>query len=109
MPWLVSLLPSPPPSRGVHLGLLQAFFDDERDHEYPFNSSKKRSSVLITRPDGTLRLYSKGASETSEFPLNHWTGGDAVSCPEIVRVEGRLDLFLYFVCILYPHSNCLSM
>ena len=43
------------------------YFNSERDHEYPFNSAKKRSSVLITQPNGTLRLYSKGASETSEF------------------------------------------
>ncbi|CAN0443331.1 unnamed protein product, partial [Scytosiphon promiscuus] len=44
----------------------QTYFSSERDHEYPFNSAKKRSSVLITQANGTLRLYSKGASETSE-------------------------------------------
>lgn len=44
----------------------QAFFNSERDCEYPFNSAKKRSSVLINQQDGTLRLYTKGASETSE-------------------------------------------
>lgn len=43
------------------------YFNSERDHEYPFNSAKKRSSVLITQANGTLRLYSKGASETSEL------------------------------------------
>lgn len=46
----------------------QAFFTPGVDHEYPFNSAKKRSSVLIRKQDGTgLRLYSKGASETSEL------------------------------------------
>lgn len=46
----------------------QTFFNSERDCEYPFNSAKKRSSVLITKQDGSLRLYSKGASETSKHP-----------------------------------------
>lgn len=48
----------------------QASFNSERDHEYPFNSSKKRSSVLITKTDGALRLYTKGASETSELVMS---------------------------------------
>ncbi|CAM9679931.1 unnamed protein product [Ascophyllum nodosum] len=40
-------------------------FNPSRDHEYPFNSSKKRSSALIAKSDNSgLRLYSKGASET---------------------------------------------
>lgn len=50
----------------LHRHRLQTFFNSERDCEYPFNSAKKRSSVLITNPDGSVRLYSKGASETSE-------------------------------------------
>ncbi|CAM9667058.1 unnamed protein product, partial [Hapterophycus canaliculatus] len=48
------------------IAVKDAFFNSERDCEYPFNSAKKRSSVLITKQDGSLRLYSKGASETSE-------------------------------------------
>eukprot|EP00904_Undaria_pinnatifida_P005265 jgi/Undpi1/1869/HiC_scaffold_12.g05256.m1 len=39
----------------------ETYFHSERDHEYPFNSAKKRSSVLITQANGSLRLYSKGA------------------------------------------------
>eukprot|EP00903_Cladosiphon_okamuranus_P006006 g5926.t1 len=46
------------------IAVKDAFFNSERDHEYPFNSAKKRSSVLLKNADGTLRLYTKGASET---------------------------------------------
>jgi len=45
----------------------KVLFDPNVDRKYPFNSMKKRSSVLITKKnhgsDGGLRLYSKGASE----------------------------------------------
>ena len=39
-------------------------FDEVRDQLYSFNSIKKRSSVVITRPDRSVRVYCKGASET---------------------------------------------
>ncbi len=39
------------------------FHEDNGDRIFSFNSNKKRSSVIITRADGTVRLYCKGASE----------------------------------------------
>mmetsp|Transcript_18408 Transcript_18408/g.28718 ORF Transcript_18408/g.28718 Transcript_18408/m.28718 type:complete len:1097 (+) Transcript_18408:145-3435(+) len=40
-----------------------AVFDPERDCAFPFNSTKKRSTAVVVRPDGKVRLYVKGASE----------------------------------------------
>jgi len=41
----------------------QHLFDDSRDRVYAFNSSKKRSTAIVHRSDGSVRLYCKGASE----------------------------------------------
>mmetsp|Transcript_12190 Transcript_12190/g.19866 ORF Transcript_12190/g.19866 Transcript_12190/m.19866 type:complete len:1099 (+) Transcript_12190:101-3397(+) len=38
-------------------------FDPARDCAFPFNSTKKRSTAVVVRPDGKVRLYVKGASE----------------------------------------------
>jgi calcium-translocating P-type ATPase len=38
-------------------------FSVERDKIFSFNSGKKRSTAIIHRPDGSVRVYCKGASE----------------------------------------------
>ncbi len=38
-------------------------FVEGRDHVWSFNSAKKRSTSMLFRPDGRVRLYCKGASE----------------------------------------------
>jgi magnesium-transporting ATPase (P-type) len=38
-------------------------FDENKDRVFAFNSTKKRSTCIIHRPDGSVRLYCKGASE----------------------------------------------
>jgi Ca2+-transporting ATPase len=38
-------------------------FNEQRDKVFAFNSSKKRSTALIHRSDGSVRLYVKGAPE----------------------------------------------
>jgi len=38
-------------------------FDTAQDKVFPFNSVKKRSSAVVKLPNGTYRLYTKGASE----------------------------------------------
>ncbi|KAG9133742.1 hypothetical protein Leryth_018444 [Lithospermum erythrorhizon] len=50
---------------GLHLG---GDFDDQRQHckvlkVEPFNSEKKKMSVLVALPDGKMRAFCKGASE----------------------------------------------
>jgi Ca2+-transporting ATPase len=43
--------------------LQSVIFDDKRDKLFPFNSAKKRSTCVIHRTDGSVRLFCKGASE----------------------------------------------
>jgi len=38
-------------------------YNDLQDKIFSFNSSKKRSTAIVTRADGTVRLYCKGATE----------------------------------------------
>ena len=38
-------------------------FNTAHDKVFPFNSIKKRSSAVVHLPNGTIRLYTKGASE----------------------------------------------
>lgn len=38
-------------------------FKEESDRVYAFNSSKKRSSAIVFRKDGSIRMFCKGASE----------------------------------------------
>ena len=38
-------------------------FKEGRDKIYSFNSAKKRSTAIVQRADGTVRLYCKGATE----------------------------------------------
>jgi magnesium-transporting ATPase (P-type) len=38
-------------------------FNTSHDKVFPFNSVKKRSSAVVHLPNGTIRLYTKGASE----------------------------------------------
>lgn len=39
-------------------------FNQKTDRLFSFNSDKKRSSAVIVRADGTVRVYCKGAAET---------------------------------------------
>eukprot|EP01035_Chromulina_nebulosa_P017353 gene17353-22900_t len=43
--------------------IYKATFNDNIDRIFSFNSVKKRSTAIIHRRDGTVRLYCKGASE----------------------------------------------
>ena len=40
-----------------------SLFNTTHDKVFPFNSVKKRSSAVVHLPNGTIRLYTKGASE----------------------------------------------
>jgi calcium-translocating P-type ATPase len=49
---------------GIHyMDVLKKKFNTNRDKFFPFNSEKKRSTCLIEMPDGTIRIFVKGASE----------------------------------------------
>jgi Ca2+-transporting ATPase len=38
-------------------------FDDLKDVVFPFSSDKKRSTAVVHRPDGSVTVFCKGASE----------------------------------------------
>jgi Ca2+-transporting ATPase len=48
---------------GLKAGGNREQFEQEqpKQHEFPFDSDRKRSSVIRKRPDGTLRVYTNGA------------------------------------------------
>ena len=46
-----------------HEAIKSEMFDPLRDHIFPFNSDKKRSTAIVTLANGMVRLYCKGASE----------------------------------------------
>jgi magnesium-transporting ATPase (P-type) len=76
------------------VSLKKVLFDPAIDREYPFNSAKKRSSVLVTRKDGSdhegFRLFSKGASETVLADCAFYTDTDGQPVP--LTSEKRLEL-----------------
>lgn len=41
----------------------RAIFDEENDRLFSFNSTKKRSTAILHRQDGSVRIYCKGATE----------------------------------------------
>ncbi|CAM9198079.1 unnamed protein product, partial [Ectocarpus fasciculatus] len=57
-------------------------FDAEKgDILFPFNSSKKRSTVKVHRKDGSVRLYIKGATEWVLRDCVSFTGKDGAALP----------------------------
>ena len=64
-------------------------FIDTRDKVFAFNSDKKRSSAVVQRPDGSVRLFCKGASEWVLRDCTMFTAnaGDAQPLTESKRSE----------------------
>ena len=48
-------------------------FKDGRDYVFAFNSSKKRSTAIITKDDGSVRVLVKGASEWVIKDCTHYS------------------------------------
>jgi len=46
-----------------HEELKSAQFHEPKDKVFSFNSAKKRSTAVVHRPDGSVRIYCKGATE----------------------------------------------
>ena len=62
-------------------------FVEGRDHVWSFNSAKKRSTALLFRGDGSVRLYCKGASEWILKDCTHYVNeqGEVVQLTEEKR------------------------
>ena len=56
-------------------------FNDATDKLFSFNSTKKRSTCIVHRPDGSIRLFCKGASETLLKDAAFFTGEDGTVHP----------------------------
>jgi Ca2+-transporting ATPase len=56
--------------------LRKTHFLEGRDKVFSFNSTKKRSTAIILRPDGSVRLFCKGASELVLVDCTHYTDQD---------------------------------
>ncbi|KAG5188374.1 hypothetical protein JKP88DRAFT_304841 [Tribonema minus] len=94
------------------VSLKKSLFDPAVDREYPFNSAKKRSSVLVTRKEADargLRLFCKGASERVLQDCAFFTGPDGKPQPltDAKRREmeemifGMADRALRTICIAH--------
>lgn len=68
----------------------KVFFEDKGDKVYSFNSAKKRSTAIIHKPDGSIRLYCKGASEWILKDCTHILSKNGTSVP--LTEEKRKDL-----------------
>jgi P-type Ca2+ transporter type 2C len=81
------------------------------DREYPFNSAKKRSSVLVTRKDGEargLRLFSKGASERVLEDCAFFTGPDGLPRPLTPAKRAELDAMIIGMADRALRTICLA-
>ena len=52
--------------------LRRSLFQEGRDKVFAFNSNKKRSTAVIERADGSVRLFCKGASELVLKDCSHY-------------------------------------
>jgi magnesium-transporting ATPase (P-type) len=56
-------------------------FHDKSDKIFSFNSSKKRSTSIVYRQDGSVRLFCKGASETVLQDCSYYANADGTVSP----------------------------
>lgn len=80
------------------ISLKKVFFDPAVDREYPFNSAKKRSSVLANKKQGQgtgLRLYCKGASEKVLDDCQFMTGSDGKPTPLTPAKRRELEEMIF--------------
>jgi magnesium-transporting ATPase (P-type) len=70
-------------------------FNPDKDKVYAFNSSKKRSTAVLFRKDGSVRVYSKGASEwilKDCTKVTNTSGGEDPMTPDKVQqIEGFIE------------------
>jgi Ca2+-transporting ATPase len=63
---------------------------EDRDRVFSFNSAKKRSTAVVHRADGTVRIYCKGASEWILKDCTHYT--DVNGSKVVMSEQKRKDL-----------------
>ena len=68
-----------------------AMFDQSKDQIFAFNSDKKRSTTVIHRPDGSVRMFCKGASEWVIKDCTTWLDNDGNCRPMTSDKLNELD------------------
>uniref|UniRef100_A0A7S1UCT0 Cation-transporting P-type ATPase C-terminal domain-containing protein n=1 Tax=Phaeomonas parva TaxID=124430 RepID=A0A7S1UCT0_9STRA len=62
-----------------------------REKVYPFNSAKKRSTVVSFLPDGGVRVYVKGATEWLMADATHFSNDDGAQAELTDGVRSEID------------------
>lgn len=68
----------------------QHSFNEDKDKIYNFNSGKKRSTAVVHQPDGSVRVYCKGASEWILKDCTHYLSPNCTEMP--LTEEKRTEL-----------------
>jgi Ca2+-transporting ATPase len=93
-------------------------FNHEVDKLYPFNSAKKRSTAVVTRPNGSVRVYCKGASEwiLKDCSMLLDPSGNSITMTSLKReaiekhINNMANLALRTLCLAhrdFPNVNAL--
>ena len=101
-----------------HEELKSNLYLEGRDKIFSFNSAKKRSTAVVHRADGTVRIYCKGASEWILKDCTHFlsNAGVATEMSELKRqtldvtINGMADKALRTLCLAhkdYPNAAAL--
>ena len=69
----------------------QHCFDSDVDRLFAFDSIKKRSTAIVHRPDGSVRLYCKGASEVLLKDCSHYLDAGGAEVPMTDKKEAELE------------------
>ena len=73
-----------------HEHLKNTLFNDERDKIFSFDSKKKRSTSIVHRPNGSVRLFCKGASEILLQDCSHYLNSKG----EVVPIDHEKRVFM---------------
>ena len=83
-------------------------FNHDKDKVFSFNSDKKRSTGVLHLPNGTVRLYVKGASEWILKDCTHWSDESCVpQCMTKAKVA-ELDALITNMAERALRTLCLS-
>lgn len=63
----------------------EVFSDANHDHIFSFNSAKKRSTAVVHRPDGSLTVFVKGATEWVLKDCSHFM--DQNGLPQVMTAQ----------------------
>ncbi len=65
--------------------------EEKKDKVFSFNSAKKRSTAVIHRPDGSIRMFCKGASEWILKDCTHYLDKNGSVLPMTNEKRGDLE------------------